>query len=138
MKNRTPIWFSLIAISAFPFFFLEGCCFGERFFHEQIDLDYSSYTADTVYNEYKISIYGIDTSSQQVFWDIDGNKIYSYFLRYDYQSDTGLTIIELPISHHRDTLTAAQFSLKGQCKNQLYNQSIIVNGVRKYGKKIVM
>jgi hypothetical protein len=136
MKNRTPIWLS--AISALAFFFLEGCCFGERFFREQIDLDYSNYTADTVYNQYTVSIYGIDTSLHQVFGDIDGNKIYPYFLRYDYKNDTGLTIIELPISHHRDTLTASQFSLKGQCKNQVYNQSIIVNGVRKYGEKITM
>jgi hypothetical protein len=63
--------FRLIAISAFPFFLLVGCCFGEPFFHEQIDIDYSYYTADTVYNQYKVSIYGVDTSLQYSFWNID-------------------------------------------------------------------
>jgi hypothetical protein len=116
-----------------------GCCFGERFIHADVFIDYSSFVSDTSYNQYFIvSTSQRDTSLNNPFSGFNSLKGFYLSLIPFNDNDSLKVIIELNQSGHRDTFTYGKYAVKNHCKIDTYDESVLVNGVRKYGKLITI
>lgn len=139
MEKKAPNWYSLIVICAFSFYFLMGCCFGERFIRADVFIDYSSFVSDTSYNQYFIvSTSQRDTSLNNPFSSFNSLKGFYLSLIPFNDHDSLKVIIELNQSGHRDTFTYGKYAVKNHCKIDTYDESVLLNGVRKYGKLITI
>lgn len=139
MKMKFPIWFRLIVICAFFFYVLMGCCFGERFIHADVFIDYSGFVSDTTYNQYYlVGSFQSDTSLNNPFSGFNSLKgCYLSLIPFD-NNDSMTIVIGLMQSGHRDTFTFGKYAVKNNCKINTYDESVLVNGVRKYGKLITI
>lgn len=116
-----------------------GCCFGERFIKSDIFIDYSGFVSDTSFNQYfVVGAFQRDTSHNNSFSAFNSLKGFNLSLIPFIDNDSIKVIIELNQSGHRDTFTYGKYAVKNHCKIDTYDESVLVNGVRKYGKLITI
>lgn len=134
---KSPNLLRLIVVSVLFLHLLIGCCFGERFIHADVFIDYSSFASDTSYNQYTlISSFQRDTSFNNTFSAFNSLKGCYLSLEPFMQNDSIKVVIKLNQTGHCDTFSRGKYKLKGECRTDTYDESIFVNQQQLSGKLI--
>jgi hypothetical protein len=132
MKMLAPL-VSLVLI-----LYVSSCCFGERFLYTNITITYVGFGTDTTFNLYYVlKDESIDTALNYDLFNENNNQ--KLIISLDQFSKNGTIknlVIEMPSIGRRDTFSEGSYKIKGECKSEVYDEAINVNGVLYKGKCI--
>jgi|JI10StandDraft_1071094.scaffolds.fasta_scaffold177255_2 hypothetical protein len=132
MKMLAP-FVSLVLI-----LYVSSCCFGERFLYTSITITYVGFGSDTTFNlYYALKDERIDTVlNYDLYNESNSQKLIISLDEFGANGTIKNLVVELPSIGRRDTFSEGTYKIKGECKSEVYEEAIKVNGVLHKGKYI--